>query len=155
MKKLLLTLAIYASLAFLLGATNDERYNDLGNKIMCSCGCNQILLKCNHVGCTASAGMIRDLRAQVNQSPNDEDVLNWFRQNYGVTIVVAPSTHGFEGIIWIVPPLVIALVVGLVVWIIYVWSRRTGAVPAAAGGAPAIDPRLESFRDRARKETEL
>src|SRR6266852_9523962 len=115
MKRLLLTLAIYSSLAFLLGAATDDRYNDLGNKIMCSCSCNQILLKCNHVGCTASEGMIRDLRAQVSQSSNDEGILDWFRANYGITVVVAPRTHGFDLTIWIVPPIVITLVVGLLI----------------------------------------
>jgi len=154
MKRLLLTLALYSSLAFLLGASADERYKELGNKIMCSCGCNQILLQCNHVGCPNSAGMIQELRAQVNQTPKDEEVLDWFRQNYGVTIVIAPSTHGFEGIIWIVPPIVITLVLGLLIWLVYVWSRRPSAV-ATAGNAAVLDPQLQAFRDRARKETEL
>lgn len=154
MKRLLLTLTIYASLAFLLGATNDERYNDLGNKIMCSCGCNQILLKCNHVGCQSSAGMIRELRAQVTSTSNDESVLQWFRENYGITIVVAPSTHGFDLTVWIVPPIVTTLAVLLVVWLVYVWSRRPAAL-AAAGNARALDPQLQTFRERARKETEL
>jgi cytochrome c-type biogenesis protein CcmH/NrfF len=154
MKRLLLTLALYSSLAFLLGASADERYKDLGNKIMCSCGCNQVLLQCNHVGCPSSAGMIKELRAQVNQTPKDEQVLDWFRQTYGVTIVIAPSTHGFEGIIWFVPPIVITLVLGLLIWLVYVWSRRPAAM-AAAGNAAALDPQLQSFRDRARKETEL
>jgi cytochrome c-type biogenesis protein CcmH len=154
MKRLLLTLALYSSLAFLLGASADERYKDLGNKIMCSCGCNQVLLQCNHVGCPSSAGMIKELRAQVNQTPKDEQVLDWFRQSYGITIVIAPSTHGFEGIIWFVPPIVITLVLGLLIWLVYVWSRRPAAM-AAAGNAAALDPQLQSFRDRARKETEL
>ncbi|MBZ5525648.1 MAG: cytochrome c-type biogenesis protein CcmH [Acidobacteriia bacterium] len=154
MKRLLLTLTIYCSLAFLLGAASDDRYNDLGNKIMCSCSCNQILLKCNHVGCTSSAGMIQELRTQVNRTSNDEEVLQWFRDNYGITIVVAPSTHGFDLTVWVVPPIVMTLVLGLLIWLVYVWSRRPAAM-AAAGNAAALDPGLQAFRERARKETEL
>ncbi|HWZ45963.1 MAG TPA: cytochrome c-type biogenesis protein CcmH [Candidatus Saccharimonadales bacterium] len=154
MKRLLLTLTIYASLAFLLGAASDDRYTDLGNKIMCSCGCNQILIQCNHVGCTASEGMIRDLRAQVRQSSNDEGILDWFRANYGIAVVVAPQTHGFDLTIWIVPPIVAILAIGLVVWLIYVWSRRPAAM-VAAGSAAVLDSQLTTFQDRARKETEL
>jgi cytochrome c-type biogenesis protein CcmH len=136
----------------LMGAEND-RYNDLGNKIMCSCGCEQILLKCNHVGCPNSAGMIRELRTAVDTLPKDEDVLNWFRQNYGVTIVVAPSTHGFEGTIWWVPPIVSIMVLLLVVLLIRKWRMRAATLPAVADLRG--DPQLEAFRARARKETEL
>src|ERR1017187_3261496 len=33
------------------------RFNELGHQMMCICGCNQILLECNHVGCPDSDGM--------------------------------------------------------------------------------------------------
>ena len=148
MKRLLLALIICISLA--AAAQDDERYRDLGNKIQCSCGCNQILLQCNHVGCPNSAGMIRELRTAVTTYKNDEDVLNWFRRSYGMTIVVAPATHGFELMIWVVPPLIILCAFALVFFLIQQWRER--ATPAPAAG---VDPKIDELRARARKETEL
>ena len=148
MKRLLLALVICASLA--APAQDDERYRDLGNKIQCSCGCNQILLQCNHVGCPNSAGMIRELRAKVTTYKNDEDVLNWFRHNYGMTIVVAPATRGFELMIWVVPPLIILSAFALVFFLIQQWRARATPVPAAG-----VDPEMDELRAKARKETEL
>lgn len=148
MKRFLLALVICASLA--APAQDDERYRDLGNKIQCSCGCNQILLQCNHVGCPNSAGMIRELRTKISTYKNDEDVLNWFRHSYGMTIVVAPATHGFELMIWVVPPLIILTAFALVFFLIQAWRERAKPVPAAG-----IDPAMDELRAKARKETEL
>ncbi|HEY6970140.1 MAG TPA: cytochrome c-type biogenesis protein CcmH, partial [Candidatus Angelobacter sp.] len=131
-------------------AADDKRFNDIGSKIQCSCGCGQMLLKCNHVGCPSSDSMIRQLRTAVATYSNEEDVLNWFRRNYGMTVVVEPAKHGFELIIWVVPPLLVATALLLVFWIIQRWRMR--AVPVAA--AP-VDPHMEALRERARKETEL
>lgn len=159
MKRLLLTLAIYSSLLFLLGADDDHRYKDVGNKIMCSCSCNQVLLQCNHVGCPSSAGMIKELKVQLNTYPDDKDVLNWFRRTYGYTMVMEPKSEGFEGIIWIVPRIVWVLMLLGGIYLIYLWTSRSSRLaPASAGAkgaAPPPDPRMEAFRERARQETEL
>ncbi|HZD93058.1 MAG TPA: cytochrome c-type biogenesis protein CcmH [Candidatus Sulfotelmatobacter sp.] len=137
----------------LMGADNQEaRFQSLGDKIMCSCGCAQMLLKCNHVGCQNSAKMISQLRTNVQRTSNDEEVLNWFRKTWGVTAVVEPSTHGFELLAWILP--VAALLLGLLLVVVLVrnWKLRTAPI------APAdlkLDDDLEVLRARARRETEI
>src|SRR5215475_14931248 len=114
MRRLAKLVLLPCLLVLLMGADNQEaRYQNLGGKIMCSCGCAQMLLKCNHVGCPNSDRMIRELRASVQSTSNDEEVLNWFRKTWGVTAVVEPSTHGFELFAWILPPL--GLGIGLLV----------------------------------------
>jgi len=157
MKRLLLTLAIYSALLLLMGADDDRRYKDVGNKIMCSCSCNQVLLQCNHVGCPNSAGMIKELKVQLNASPKDADVLNWFRRTYGYTMVMEPKSEGFEGIIWIVPRVVWVLMFLGGLYLIFLWVSRSKPALAVAGakGAAPPDPRLDAFRERARQETEL
>jgi cytochrome c-type biogenesis protein CcmH len=137
------------------GADDDKvRTERIGNKVQCMCSCNQMLLKCNHVGCPVSPVMIRDLQASVKVKSSDEEVLDWFRQNYGVTAVILPSSHGFELTAWVVPPVILALATGLVVLVIFTWRKRNPA-QAVAGTNVAVDPRLESLRDRARRETEI
>ena len=102
MKRLARLVILPFALIILMGADNQEaRFQNLGGKIMCTCSCDQMLLKCNHVGCPNSARMIRELRASVQNTSNDEEVLNWFRKTWGVTAVVEPSTHGFELFAWI------------------------------------------------------
>jgi cytochrome c-type biogenesis protein CcmH/NrfF len=133
-----------------VAADRDLRYNDLGLRIQCPCGCNQELIKCNHVGCQYSDNMIRQLRAAINNYSNDEDVLNWFRRTYGMTVVNAPATHGFELSIWVLPG--VLTIAGLVT--LFLVTRRWRARAAPVDVTP-VDPKLEDLKARARKETEL
>ena len=153
MKKILQSVLLPCALVLLMGADNKEaRFQNLGGKIMCTCSCSQMLLKCNHVGCPNSDQMIRELRANVNKTTNDEAVLNWFRTKWGVTAVVEPSTHGFELLAWILPAAGLGLGLMLVVLLIRNWRMRPATV---AAGDMNLAPDLEMLRARARRETEL
>ena len=153
MKRVIQSLLFPCMLVLLMGADNQEaRYQNLGGKIMCTCSCAQMLLKCNHVGCPNSAQMISELRANVNNNRSDEEVLNWFRTNWGVTAVVEPSTHGFELLAWVLPAAGLGL--GLLVVIVLIRSWKLRPAPVAAADLN-LAPDLEAMRARARKETEL
>ncbi len=137
----------------LMGADNQEaRYQKLGSKIMCTCGCAEMLLQCNHVGCPNSERMTHQLRANVQTMSNDDQVLDWFRNTWGVLAVVEPRTHGFELLAWILPAAGLGL--GLLLVIILIRNWRLRPVPIAAADRN-LDPQLEALRARARKETEL
>ena len=153
MKRIIRLLLLPCMALLLMGADNQEaRYQNIGGKIMCTCSCAQMLLKCNHVGCPNSDQMIRELRANVASTRNDEQILNWFRTNWGVTAVVEPSTHGFELLAWVLPAAGLGL--GLLLVIILIRNWRLRPVPIAAADRN-LDPQLEALRARARKETEL
>ena len=153
MKRIARLLILPCMAILLMGADNQEaRYQKIGGKIMCSCSCAQMLLKCNHVGCPNSAQMIRELRANVQSNRNDEEILNWFRANWGVTAVVEPSTHGFELLAWVLPAAGLGL--GLLVVVFFIRSWKLRPVPVAVADLN-LSPDLEAMRARARKETEL
>ena len=65
----LLGIAVLA-IAF-MGADVDARFNKLGHQLMCMCGCNQVLLECNHVGCSYSERMRGELTASLERGDND------------------------------------------------------------------------------------
>src|SRR5947209_20622725 len=137
MKKFIQLLLLPCLVVLLMGADNQEaRFQNIGGKIMCSCGCAQMLLKCNHVGCQNSAKMISQLRSQVQTTSNDEDVLNWFRKQWGVTSVVEPSAHGFELMAWVLPVAGLGLGLLLVLVLARSWKMRAVPVtPVALGDA--------------------
>jgi cytochrome c-type biogenesis protein CcmH len=148
----LLTAAVFA----LLGAGDPAaRFGELGHQIMCICGCNQILLECNHVGCPASDGMRNELMAALGRGDSDSLVEQSFVQKYGPTVLAAPPTTGaVNQAAWIMPG--IALIAGFctVVFVIRAWKSKPA--PAIADGVrPIIGAELEQFREQARKETDL
>jgi len=132
----------------------DARFQTLGHHLMCVCGCNQILLECNHVGCQYSDRMRVELAAALDRGDNDDLTLQSFIQKYGTTVVAAPSTSGFGRVAWIMP--FIALTAGIVTVVLVVRSWRNRPTPALADGIrPVRGPELEQFRSLADKETEL
>ncbi len=149
-----LLLIVVALFALMGVGDEDARFRDLGHHLMCVCGCNQILLECNHVGCQYSDRMRVELAAALDRGDNDDLTLQSFIQKYGTTVVAAPSTSGFGRVAWIMP--FIALVAGMatVVFVVRAWRKRP--TPALADGIqPLHGPELEQFRNLADKETEL
>jgi cytochrome c-type biogenesis protein CcmH len=138
----------------LMGAGDQEaRFQSLGHHMMCVCGCGQILLECNHVGCQYSDRMRTELVAALDRGDNDDLITQAFIQKYGTTVIAAPSTSGFNRVAWIMPFL--ALVLGLVTTalIVRAWKDRPAAAPS--GVRPVTGPELETFRRQAREETEI
>jgi cytochrome c-type biogenesis protein CcmH len=151
LQALLLCLAVFT----LLGAGDPAtRFTEIGHQMMCICGCNQILLECNHVGCPDSDGMRNELMAAVSRGDSDSLVEQSFVQKYGPTVLAAPTMQGFDRAAYIIPPVALGLGVGLIVFVIRSWKNRPA--PAIADGLrPASGAELEQFRDQARKETDL
>jgi cytochrome c-type biogenesis protein CcmH len=148
---LLLCLAI-----FLFAGAGDPatRFTEIGHQLMCICGCNEILLECNHVGCPDSDGMRNELMAAVTRGDSDSLVEQSFVQKYGPTVLAAPTTSGFDRTAWILPIVALILGFGLVIFVVRVWKNRP--TPALAGGLrPIQGAELEKFRDQARQETDL
>ena len=148
---LLLAIAVTA----LAGAGDPtSRFNQIGHQLMCICGCGQILLECNHVGCPDSDGMRNELMAAVSRGDSDSLVEQSFVQKYGPTVLAAPTTQGFDRTAWIMPIVVFFGGFALVIFVVRAWKNRPP--PPPSGGAPPIrGAELEKYRDQAGKETDL
>ncbi len=147
-------LALIALLAVVfLGADTDARFNKLGHQLMCACGCNQVLLECNHVGCTYSDRMRDELSAGLSRGDNDSLVLQSFVQKYGNTVLAAPTTTGFNRVAWIMPFAVFVVAIVLTVWLVRLWKSRAVAQPVSAPKLEAKE--LDDLRKKARQETEF
>ncbi len=147
-------LALLAILAMLfLGADTDARFNRLGHDLMCVCGCNQVLLECNHVGCTYSDRMRNELTAAIARGDSDSLILQSFVQKYGNTVLAAPTEKGFNMVAWIMPFAVFVAATGLAVWLVRLWKKRAVAQPVAHPNLPA--DQLDALRQKARRETEF
>jgi len=147
-------LALIALLAIgFMGADTDARFNKLGHQLMCMCGCNQILLECNHVGCTYSDRMRNELAAGIERGDSDSLVLQSFVQKYGNTVLAAPTTTGFNRVAWIMPFAVFVGAIIVTVWLVRLWKARAVAQPVPSPALQAEE--LDELRKKARQETEF
>ena len=131
-----------------------SRFTTLGHQLMCICGCGQVLLECNHVGCPDSDAMRNELSVAIARGDNDSLVEQGFVQKYGPTVLAAPTTKGFDRAAWIMPFVVLIFGFGLVIFVVRAWKNRPQ--PAITDGVPpASGAELDQFREQARKETDL
>lgn len=145
-----IALVVIASIT-LLGAGGDARFNKLGHQLMCPCGCAQVLLECNHVGCAYSETMRKELAAAVDKGDSDDSILQQFADKYGTTVLAAPTKKGFDMVAWIMPGAVLVAGIWLTAILVRKWKYRV----APAVQSQATPAQLDSFRARARQETEL
>jgi cytochrome c-type biogenesis protein CcmH len=148
--------ALLCGAIFVFGGAGDPgtRFNELGHGLICICGCGQVLLECNHVGCPDSDGMRNELMAAVSRGDSDSLVQQAFVQKYGPTVLAAPTKQGFDRAAWVLPIAAFVAGMGLVVLVVRTWKNRPA--PALADGVKAArGEELEKFREQARKETDL
>jgi cytochrome c-type biogenesis protein CcmH len=139
---------------FLIGADSpDTRVSTIGHQMMCMCGCGQILSECNHVGCTYSTRQLAEVREMVLRGEDDSATKKAMVEKYGTAVLAAPTTSGFNIVAWITPFVIFVLALGAVVYVVRTWKKRNPPPPPGppTGGAESLD----SYRELARKETEL
>jgi cytochrome c-type biogenesis protein CcmH len=148
-------LLVATVVCFTLGTTTaatdaSARFNDVGRKLMCTCGCAQSLLGCDHVGCPNRGGEMDELRAGIANGESDAAILQGFVQRYGKVVLSAPTTEGFDLVAWIMPFAVAVLALIGTVFLVRHWAKQQPALAAAKGLSGTA---AEAMRERIRRET--
>ena len=139
-------------LVFMVGAGDSTaRYNELGHQMICTCSCNQVLLECNHVGCTVSTQMEGELRAAIDGGDSNHAILRNFVTKYGPTVLAAPTGNGFNLVAWVIPGVIFLLATLGTALLIRKWKLHTVAMPKEI----AADPHTDAIRAKIRRETEI
>lgn len=128
-----------------------ERAKTLGKRLMCMCGCNQVLTACNHVGCSMSAAMLKKLDQVVARNEPDDLTLQSFIQEYGESVLAEPPQKGFSRVAWFIPGAAFALGLAIVLVVISHWRRRKPLAPARPQVSPEL---LARARRQADQQTE-
>ena len=149
------TAVLAVAVCFSLGATDSgARYHDLNHRLMCTCGCSQMLGECNHVGCPNSGQELNELSSYIAAGMGDSEIFSKFTAKYGATVLAAPTTQGFDLVAWIAPFAVFGAALLGTILLIRRWAGIAGAKAQAAALEPVIDDPADRERmDRIRRET--
>jgi len=147
---------VAVAVCFSAGATSPAgRLYDLDHKLMCTCGCAQILGECNHVGCTESTQEIAELRTDIAAGMSDQQIFSAFAAKYGTTVLAAPPARGFNLVAWIAPFAVfLAALMGTILLIRRWGGLRGGKTQPAAANLADLAPEERERRERIRRETD-
>jgi len=130
-----------------------DRAKQIGGKFMCMCSCSQVLTQCNHVGCSTSAAMLKELNQSLSRGDSEDAITQMFVQEFGTKVYAEPPKSGFSLVAWVLPSVYLFVGAGVVVFVIVRWRKRPAQ--QAAAGAPGISPELlERARAQASRETQ-
>jgi cytochrome c-type biogenesis protein CcmH len=137
------------AVCFSLGATTDSgsRIDKLSHRLMCQCGCAQLLGECDHAGCPDRDKELALLSTEVGAGMGDQQIMDAFVGQYGATVLAAPTKHGFDLVAWIAPFAVFGAALLGTILLVRHWT--VGKTQAAVAASPDLDP----IRERIRRET--
>jgi cytochrome c-type biogenesis protein CcmH len=132
-----------------------DRAKQIGGKFMCMCGCNQVLTQCNHVGCTVSTAMLKELDQRVAGGESESNITQAFVQEFGTQVYAEPPKSGLSLVAWTLPTIYLILGTALVIFVIWRWRARPHLEAAPANGPAEMSPAmLNDVRRRVARETE-
>lgn len=149
-------LVLAVAVCFSMGASSAaSRFNDLSHRLMCQCGCAQLLGECDHVGCPSRGQEMADLQAEINVGKTDQQILTWFAAKYGATVLAAPPTHGFDLLAWVAPFAVFGAALLGTILLIKHWGNLPGGKmqPVAVSNPNKMDLAERARIEQIRRET--
>jgi len=160
-------LAIFAMGPLLITPVGAQQLSDrakqMGMKINCMCrGCNMAAGICSHPGgafsgpCETAKAMLKKVDQHIAKSETDEQILQAFVQEYGTQVYAEPPKSGFSLVAWILPSVYLFVGVGVVIFVIARWRKRSEPLTAtSAAGALGFSPEsLERARAQVSRETQ-
>ena len=144
--------ALAVAVCFSVGATDSGvRLNDLSHRLMCQCGCAQLLGECDHMGCPSREPEMAELKAAIAAGLSDKEIFAAFSAKYGAVVLAAPTTHGFDLVAWIAPFAVFAAALLGTILLVRRWS--VGRTLTTATDPSAMDPAERERMEKIRRET--
>jgi cytochrome c-type biogenesis protein CcmH len=132
-----------------------DRAHQIGGKFMCMCSCNQVLTQCNHVGCTTSTAMLKQIDQGLAKGDSEDVITQAFVQEFGTKVYAEPPHSGFSLVAWSMPAVYLAVGLVIVLFVISRWRKRPVHALANSANARQISPELlERARAQAARETQ-
>jgi cytochrome c-type biogenesis protein CcmH len=147
MRLLVLATAVLLLAPAALASDRHPTLNELENEVMCPV-CNTTLAQSNS---DAAKAIEREIQDKIRAGWTKNQIKDFLVQQYGESILAAPSKHGFNLLAWVLPLAGIgaaALILGVAAW---GWTRGRAdpeplATPSSNGQGP-IDPELDRRLD--------
>ena len=142
----------------------EAAFRRVSNRLLCQCGCNYMVLSCNHLECPSATYIRRVIHTSLEAGKSEDAIVAGFVEEYGVRVLPEPPKKGFAWMAWIMPFLGLALGGGAVSYVLWFWKRKPSAMdeedaPAAPEAeyppTPELSPALvEKYRAQIDEELE-
>ncbi len=115
----------------------DDDVNRVAKQLYCPVCPNTPLDVCETKACADWRAQIRE---QLASGWTDQQVIDYFKAQYGERVLAEPARQGFTSLVWLLPA--IAIVLGLVVvwYLLRSWRRPAPVAAQAPPVSPEVDP---------------
>ncbi len=120
----------------------------IGDKLACLCGtCNNTVANCPMLECHFAKPAKARIAALVAEGKSESEIIDVFKKQYGLQVLAAPPTTGFNLLGYVMP--FVAIAAGLMVIWMFIRKFRK---PAPAAAPPQEDPDLARYREQIEKD---
>ena len=137
-----LAIVLFPGLPARGGVARRPTLESIGNKVLCTCGCNAPLNQCPMVDCAEKAQERAFIQQEIAAGKDETAILQDVALRYGLRALAAPPAKGFNLTVWILPGVGLLLGFGIVVVMVRRWKGKP--VNAPASSSAALDPKLLS-----------
>jgi cytochrome c-type biogenesis protein CcmH len=130
---------------------SDDRAQELGEAMICMCGCTQLLSACNMINCSAAEPMRMELRKHIDSGEDDSTILAAFTDKYGPRVLSAPPRDDWFNLSAWVMPFAVLFAGGIVV--IFFLRRIKPTVSPEGLSAPDATKYDSEIEEELRKHT--
>ncbi len=139
-------------LLFLLPVTpalaEEATVSDIGEQLICQCGCTLVLTNCTHVECHSREAMTAFIEQEIAGGQSESQIIQSFVGQYGEQVLASPPKRGFNLVAWVLPFVAILAGGGIIYMVIkkWVWQGRqslTVATTEAEEGDEEYQHQLE------------
>ncbi len=122
--------------------------DEVTKELICTCGCGKILGECD---CDVAARMITPIRGMIDQGQDRNQILSYFVEQYGESVLAAPTKSGFNLTAWVIPFVVMGIAVVVVYFVMAKWVLK-GKARKKRGKKTHPGPKEDKYTKKLKKE---
>ncbi len=129
-------------------AVTDDQVNAIAKQLYCPVCENIPLDVCPTPACAQWRDQIRDL---LSEGKSEQEIKDYFVQQYGDRVLGTPPARGFNWIVYVVPPVAILLGAYFLYRALLAWRKPLPRNGAEANLAPSSDEYVRRLEEELRK----
>ena len=106
---------------------NEAAFRRVSDRLLCQCGCNYMVLSCNHLDCSSATYIRKTIRTSLAKGKTEDEIVASFVEQYGARILPEPPKKGFSWMAWIMPFAALVLGGGAVSYVLWLWKTKSAA----------------------------
>ncbi len=95
--------------------------DEVAGDLICTCGCGKMLNVCEMESAKQMKVLIGEM---IDQGQDRNQILSYFVEQYGESVLAAPTKRGFNLTAWVIPFVVMGIAVGVIYFVMAKWVLK-------------------------------